>query len=41
MQPGVVLDIPDAEKYGIVPGNAESLKKARQKAGEILARYPR
>lgn len=41
MQPGVVLDIPDAEKYGIVPGNAESLKKARQKAGEILAKYPR
>lgn len=41
MQPGVVLDIPAAEKYGIVPGNAESLKKARQKAGEILAKYPR
>lgn len=41
MQPGVVLTIPQPEKYGIVPGDAESLKKARQKAGEILAKYPR
>lgn len=41
MQPGVVLTIPQPEKYGIIPGDAESLKKARQKAGEILAKYPR
>lgn len=41
MQPGLVLSIPSTEKYGIIPGDAESLKKARQKAGEILAKYPR
>ncbi len=41
MQPGVVLVIPPAEKYGIVAGNAESLRKARNKAAEILKKYPR
>lgn len=41
MQPGVVLVIPPAEKYGIDPNNAESLRKAKRKAGEILSKYPR
>lgn len=40
-QPGQVLVIPTAEKYGISPDNAESLKKARAKATEILRKYPR
>lgn len=40
-QPGQVLVIPAAEKYGISPDNAESLKKARAKATEILRKYPR
>lgn len=41
MQPGQVLVVPSAEKYGIVPGDAESLRKARNKAAEILRKYPR
>lgn len=41
MQPGQVLVIPSAEKYGIIPGDAESLRKARNKAAEILRKYPR
>ena len=41
MQPGLVLTIPTPEKYGIVSGNASSLKQAKNKAGEILAKYPR
>lgn len=41
MQAGVVLVIPPAEKYGITPGNPESLRKARNKAAEILRKYPR
>lgn len=41
VQPGQVLVIPAAEKYGIVSGNAESLRKAQQKAGEILRKFPR
>ena len=41
MQPGVVLVIPPAEKYGIDPNSAESLRKAKRKAGEILSKYPR
>lgn len=40
-QPGQVLVIPAAEKYGIVPDNAASLQKARAKATEILRKYPR
>ncbi len=40
-QPGQVLVIPAAEKYGIVPDNAASLQKARVKATEILRKYPR
>lgn len=41
MQPGQVLVVPSAEKYGIIPGDAESLRKARNKAAEILRKYPR
>ncbi len=41
MQPGVVLVIPPAEKYGIVPGDPESQKRAKNKAGEILSKFPR
>lgn len=40
MQPGQVLVVPSAEKYGIIPGDAESLRKARNKAAEILRKYP-
>lgn len=41
MQPGDVLIIPSAEKYGIIPGNAESIRRAQAKAGQILAKYPK
>lgn len=36
MQPGEVLVIPAAEKYGIDVANQESLRKARAKASQIL-----
>ncbi len=36
MQPGEVLVIPPAEKYGIDASNQESLRKARAKAAQIL-----
>lgn len=36
MQPGEVLVIPAAEKYGIDASNQESLRKARAKAAQIL-----
>lgn len=39
MQPGDVLVIPEPEKYGINASSSESLKKARNKAGEILSKY--
>lgn len=41
MQPGDVLIIPSAEKYGIIPGNAESIRRAQAKAGQILTKYPK
>ena len=39
MQPGEVLIIPAPEKYGIDASNPESLRRARNKAGEILSKY--
>lgn len=38
---GLVVIIPPAEKYGIVPGDAESQRKAQAKVTEILKKYPR
>lgn len=39
--PGLVLVIPPAEKYGINASNTASVKAANEKAGKILAKYPR
>jgi len=41
MQAGVVLVIPAAEKYGISADDPESIRRAKNKAGEILSKYPR
>ncbi len=39
--PGLVLVIPPAEKYGINASSQASIKAANEKAGKILAKYPR
>lgn len=41
VSPGLVLVIPPAEKYGINASNSASVKAANEKAGKILAKYPR
>ncbi|MCM1138526.1 MAG: HU family DNA-binding protein [Muribaculum sp.] len=39
MTPGTVLVIPPKDKYGIDASNPESLKKAKNKVGEILSKF--
>lgn len=39
--PGLVLVIPPAEKYGIDSSSQTSIKAANEKAGKILAKYPK
>lgn len=39
MQAGVVLVIPSADKYGISANDPESLRRARNKAAEVLRKY--
>lgn len=39
VNPGTVLVIPPAEKYGIDANNPESLKRAKAKVGEILSKF--
>lgn len=41
VSPGLELIIPDATKYGIDPSSQASIKKANEKAGQILAKYPK
>lgn len=41
VSPGLVLIIPQAEKYGINASSQASIKTANEKAGKILAKFPR
>lgn len=41
VSPGLVLIIPQADKYGINASSQASIKTANEKAGKILAKFPR
>ena len=40
IRPGQTVVIPPASKYGIDAHNSESIRRAKDKAAEILKKYP-